>query len=204
MDTVSFTEMKHGTREEYQMLRKLELEHATHAPERIMETMAKFEEDTLPGYLITRLEHGLQAGTRAHRDGADIDWVVAAFLHDIGDALAPMNHDRFSAEVIRPFVREECAWTVEHHGTFQMLYYGHHLDWDRNARDQYRDSPYFQSCADFCERWDQSSFDPDYRSEPISFFEPLVREVFARKPWTPEVIRPGVVMGLPKLGNQAG
>ena len=78
---------------------------------------------TLEGYRITRLQHGLQSATRAERDGADIDWIVGALLHDIGDGLAPQNHDRFSAEVIRPFVRWDVAWVVEHHGIFQMLYY---------------------------------------------------------------------------------
>jgi predicted HD phosphohydrolase len=69
-----------------------------------------------------------------------------------------------SAEVIRPFVRWDVAWVVEHHGIFQMLYYAHHYGWDRNARDRFRDHPCFDSCAEFCERWDQSSFDPDYDS----------------------------------------
>ncbi|MCI1002644.1 HD domain-containing protein [Ochrobactrum sp. C6C9] len=197
MDVVNFTQMKDGTREEYQMLRKLELEYASHAPKRLLTELAKLEDDTLPGYKITRLDHALQAATRAYREGADIDWIVSALLHDIGDALAPMNHDRFSAEIIRPFVREECSWTVEHHGSFQMIYYGHHLDWDPNVRDAYRDSIYFQTCADFCERWDQSSFDPGYETEPLSFFEPMVDEVFARKPWSEEVLRKGVVVGLP-------
>jgi predicted HD phosphohydrolase len=32
----------------------------------------------------------------------------------------------------------------------------------------------------FCERWDQASFDPDYPSELLSTFEPMVREVFLR------------------------
>jgi predicted HD phosphohydrolase len=86
---------------------------------------------------------------------------------------------------------------VEHHGIFQMLYYGHHYGWDRNARDRFKDHPCFQSCADFCERWDQSSFDPDYPMKPLDHFEPLVREVFARKAYDPAVIREGEVVGLP-------
>jgi predicted HD phosphohydrolase len=32
----------------------------------------------------------------------------------------------------------------------------------------------------FCERWDQASFDPEYDSDPLESFEPLLREVFAR------------------------
>lgn len=200
MDIVSFTQMKDGTREDYQMLRKKELEYAGQTAGRLMAELAKLEEDTLPGYRITRLEHSIQSATRALREGADIDWIVSALLHDIGDALAPMNHDRFSAEIIRPFVRDECAWTVEHHGAFQMVYYAHHMDWDPNTRDAYRDSPYFQTCADFCERWDQSSFDPDYDSLPLETFRPHVEEVFARKPWDEDVLQKGKVVGLPPLG----
>lgn len=153
-------------------------------------------EVSLEGYKITRLDHGLQAATRAERDGADLDWIVGALLHDIGDGLAPQNHDRFSAEVIRPFVRWDVAWVVEHHGIFQMLYYAHHYGWDRNARERFKDHPCFESCATFCERWDQSSFDPGYEPMPLAHFEPLVREVFARKAYDPDVIREGYVSAL--------
>ncbi len=160
--------------------------------------LEKQGEDTLSGYQITRLDHGLQSATRAHRDGADIDWVVGALLHDVGDGLAPQNHDRFSAEVVRPFVREEVAWVIEHHGIFQMQYYAHHYVCDRDARDRFKDHPCFQSCADCCERWDQSSFNPDYQHETLGFFEPMVREVFSRKAYDPDVVQEGVVTGLPK------
>jgi predicted HD phosphohydrolase len=78
-----------------------------------------------------------------------------------------------------------------------MVYYAHHYGWNQHQRDKYRDSIYFQSCADFCERWDQSSFDPEYGSEPLSFFEPYVRRLFARKPYDRLVMQTGVVRGLP-------
>lgn len=197
--TVSFTRMKDGTREDYELLAELEKPYHAATPDRILDELRRQGETTLEGYRITRLDHGLQAGSRALREGADVDWIVGALLHDIGDGLAPQNHDRFSAEVIRPFVRWEVAWVVEHHGIFQMLYYRHHYGWDRNARDRYRKHPCFQTCAEFCERWDQSSFDPDYDSEPLEIFEPMVRDVFGRKAYDPEVVREGVVTGLPPL-----
>lgn len=196
---VSFRRMKDGTREDYELLAELEKPYHAATPDRILDELRRQGESTLEGYRITRLDHGLQAGSRALREDADIDWVVGALLHDIGDGLAPQNHDRFSAEVIRPFVRWEVAWVVEHHGIFQMLYYGHHYGWDRNARERYRQHPCFQACADFCERWDQSSFDPDYDSEPLETFEPMVREVFGRNAYDPEVLREGIVTGLPPL-----
>jgi predicted HD phosphohydrolase len=194
--TVSFTQMKDGTQEDYQLLHELEKPYLALTADRVLDEMRRHGETTLEGYRITRLDHGLQSATRAEADGADIDWVVGALLHDIGDGLAPQNHDRFSAEVIRPFVRWEVAWTVEHHGIFQMLYFGHHYGWDRDARDRYRDHPCFDTCAAFCERWDQASFDPEYLAKPLSYFEPMVREVFGRKAYDPEVIRDGELIGI--------
>ena len=196
MPKVSFTAMKDGTREDYEILAKLEKPFLALTTDRILTELRQSGETTLEGYQITRLEHALQSGTRAMRDGADIDWIVGALLHDIGDGLAPQNHDRMSAEVIRPFVRWDVAWTVEHHGIFQMLYYAHHYNWDRNARDRFRDHPVFKNCEEFCERWDQSSFDPEYPMEPLDTFEPMVKEVFKRKAYDPKIIREGYVSSL--------
>lgn len=199
METVSFTQMKDGTKEDYKLLEKAEKPYLAMTADRVLSELRRQGEDTLSGYKITRMDHGLQAATRARREGADIDWIVGALLHDIGDGLAPQNHDRFSAEVIRPFVRDEVAWVVEHHGIFQMLYYARHYGWDENARDEFKDHLHFKACADFCERWDQSSFDPDYQTDTVESFEPLVREVFARKAYDPAVLQEGVSKGLPEI-----
>ena len=197
MKTVDFTAMKDGTKEEYLFLKPLEDEHIKGTADRVLRELRLQEEETLPGYKISRLTHGLQSATRALNEGADIDWVVGALLHDIGDGLAPQNHDKFAAEILRPYMREEVVWTVEHHASFQMYYYAHHYGWNRHERERYRSSPWFDSCAAFCERWDQESFDPDYPSQPLESFEPLVREVFARTPWAAEVLRPGFIGSLP-------
>lgn len=194
--TVSFTAMKDGTKEDYLLLAELERPFQVMTADRVLAELRRAGEATLEGYRITRLDHGLQSATRAERDGADVDWIVGALLHDIGDGLAPQNHDRMSAEVIRPFVRWDVAWVVEHHGVFQMLYYAHHYGWDENARERFRDHPCFDSCAEFCERWDQSSFDPDYDTLPLAHFEPMVRAVFGRKAYDPAVIREGHVSPL--------
>jgi predicted HD phosphohydrolase len=198
MTTVSFTEMKNGTREEYAMLHEYERQNASGTAERVLRELARQAEETIGGYKVTRLEHALQSATRARREGADADWVVCALLHDIGDGLAPQNHDRFAAEIVRPFVREECTWVVEHHGAFQMIYYGHHLDWNQFERDKYRDSIHFDACAAFCERWDQNCFDPEYAYDPLESFAPVVGEVFDRKAYAPQVIRAGTALGLPQ------
>ncbi|HLY58948.1 MAG TPA: HD domain-containing protein [Stellaceae bacterium] len=197
MEQVAFTRMADGSREDYKLLQRLEPEFFGGTARRVIEELERQGKESLPGYKVSRLDHALQTATRALRDGADTDWIVAALLHDIGDGLAPQNHDKVAAEIVRPFLREECTWTVEHHGAFQMLYYAHHYGWDRNARDAYRDSRHFATCDAFCARWDQESFDPGYRCEPLSRFAPLVEEVFARKAYDPAVIRAGVAIGLP-------
>ncbi len=199
MKSVNFTAMKDGTRQEYEFLRDQEHQFVSMTPKRIMRELAAQADDTIGGYKITRLEHGLQSASRAEREGADIDWIVATLVHDIGDGLAPQNHDRMAAEIVRPFVREEVTWVVEHHGAFQMVYYAHHYGWDQYEREKYRDNPYYQSCVDFCERWDQSSFDPDYPSFELDHFEPMVSEVFSRKAYDPAVIQAGALKGLPAL-----
>ncbi len=190
MEQVKFTQMKDGTREEYEFLTEHETEYASGTADRLLKALVELDE-SLSGYQVTRLGHSVQSATRAWRDGADVDWVVSALLHDIGDIYAPYNHDEYAAAVLRPFVREQCAWVVEAHGDFQMIYYGHHVGGDPNKRDRHKDSPYFDDCAAFCERWDQASFDPDYDDLPLEFFAPMVREVFARKPYAPNVIQAG-------------
>ena len=117
-ERVTFTAMKDGTKEDYALLERLEKPFLALTADRVLDELRRAGEATLEGYQITRLDHGLQSGTRALRAGADLDWVVGALLHDVGDGLAPQNHDRMSAEVIRPCVRWEVSWTVEHHGLF--------------------------------------------------------------------------------------
>lgn len=195
--TVSFTQMKDGTRQDYELLDQLERPYHSGTADRLLGELEQQGKETLSGYRITRLEHGLQAATRARRDGADLDWVVAALLHDIGDRLAPQNHDRMAAEILRPFVREEVSWVVEHHGIFQMVYYAHHYGWDPEARQRFSGHRYFNSCAAFCERWDQASFDPDYPMDSLASFEEDVHAVFARKAYDPKVLLEGETHGLP-------
>lgn len=192
MDTVSFRQMKDGTKEDYEFLTAHEIDHTRHTAKRLLSALADLDQ-SLSGYQITRLGHSVQSATRAWRGGADTDWVVAALLHDIGDIYAPYNHDEYAATILKPFLREQCTWCVATHGDFQMLYYGQHLDgFDQHKRDRHRGNAYFDDCAEFCERWDQASFDPEYDNLPLEFFAPLVEEVFARKPYDPAVIRAGL------------
>jgi len=196
MEEVSFTRMKDGTKEEYEFLNAHDIDHSRHTADRLLKALVELDR-SLSGYRVTRLGHSVQCATRAWRDGADIDWVTGALLHDIGDIYAPYNHDEYAAAILKPFIREQVTWCVHTHGDFQMLYYGHHLQGlDRHKRERHRGHPYFDDCAEFCERWDQASFDPDYNDLPLEFFAPIVREVFARSPYDRNVLRPGQRLAL--------
>jgi predicted HD phosphohydrolase len=181
---VSFRRMADGTREDYLLLDESERRYATGLSTRVLEGLAKLDH-SLEGYPVSRLQHSLQAATRALRDGADEELIVAALLHDIGDELAPYNHAEFAASIIRPYVRAEVTWIVAQHGLFQNYYYVHHFGGDRNARDRLRGHRYYPACVHFCAAWDQCSFDPDYPSEPLEYFGPMVRRIFAREPHDP-------------------
>jgi predicted HD phosphohydrolase len=195
MDTVKFRCLSEGDREDFEFLEECDTAYASNVGERLIQTLASLE-NAMSGFQITRLEHCLQSTTRAWFDGADIDWIVSTLLHDIGDIHAPYDHDEYAALILRPFVREQCTWTVKNHGDFQKFYFAAQLDEDPHVRDQYQDEPYFDDCVQFCELWDQKSFDPAYTSLSIDFFSPFVMEVFNRKPYETAVIKSGERVGL--------
>ena len=182
MKKVNFTEMKNGSKEDYELLEKYEKNFERKTADRLIKYLAS-QTTTLEGYQITRLEHSLQAATRAYKNGESEEMVVATLLHDIGDDLAPMNHSQYAASIIRPYVSEKTYWIILHHGLFQTYYSAHHLGGDRNARGKFKNHKYYQDTVDFCDKYDQSSFDPNYKSMSLEEFEPMVKKIFDRKPF---------------------
>ena len=183
MDKVNFTQMKDGSKEDYLLLDKHEKKYIEGTADRLLKFMSGLN-STLEGYKISRLEHSLQTATRALNDRAGDEMIVAALFHDIGDELAPLNHSEYAAAVLKPYVSEKTRWIGEKHGEFQMYYYAHHLGGNRNQRDKYRGHKYYQETIDFCEKWDQMSFDPNFKSLPLKEFEPFVKKIFGRKPYS--------------------
>ena len=175
--------MKNGTKQDYLFLDKKEKDFANKTAERILEFMSNLTK-TLEGYQISRLEHSLQSATRAYNNGENEEMVVATLLHDIGDELAPMNHSEYAATILKPFVSKRTHWIIEKHGEFQMYYYAHHLGGNKNQRDKYKDHEYYQDTINFCEKYDQNSFDPNYKSFSLEFFKPMVKKIFSRKPYS--------------------
>ena len=178
MSKVSFTQMKDGSKEEYELLSKFEQEFAKNLPDRILEVLKNLD-DSLDGYQVSRFEHSLQSATRAEKDGADEEMVVATLLHDIGDTLASANHADLAATMLQPFISEKNYWIVKHHGIFQGYYFFDYVGLDKNLRDQFKDHEHWNDCAEFCAIYDQNSFDPEYENMTLEEFEPMVKSVFS-------------------------
>jgi len=172
--------MDDATAAEMELIRD---EAAIHRRDHWLDTIVRLLESVKGypfGYRADRYKHSLQSAIRAHREGARVDLVIAALLHDIGDDLCPDNHSEVAAAILRPVLDDEAVWVVKHHGVFQTYHYGDKLGIPTDSRDRYRDSPYFGTCAHVCAAWDQESFGPDYNSEPLESFMPILEEVFSR------------------------
>tara|TARA_R110000868_G_scaffold2321_7_gene17318 strand:- start:36652 stop:37242 length:591 start_codon:yes stop_codon:yes gene_type:complete len=173
-----FRAMEEGTAEDWSAIAGAFGPFAANLPDRVLKHLSLLDGD-YGGFPIDRLQHSLQTATRAHRDGRDEEYVVMALLHDIGDTLGSYNHPDIAAAILAPFLSEENQWIVAKHGVFQGYYFFHHLGMDRDMREQFRGHEHFAACEEFCAKYDQAAFDPDYVSEPLEFFEPMVRRVMA-------------------------
>ncbi len=178
-ERAQFHSMEEGTQEDWAIIARDYVGFAAGLPDRVLAHLRLLDGD-FGGFPIDRLTHSLQTATRAHRDGRPESYVVMALLHDIGDTLGSYNHPEIAAAILQPFVSEEEHWICRNHGAFQGYYYFHYLGIDRNVREKHRDNPHFEACAEFCAKYDQAAFDPDYDTLPLDFFEPMVRRVMAR------------------------
>jgi predicted HD phosphohydrolase len=183
MTATSFTRMDQSTAEQWAAISR---EHVAAWP-RIAESvlgMLRQLEGIVEGFAVDQLTHCLQTATRAERDGADEEVVVASLCHDMGKVVTDANHGAVAAEMLKPFVRDDVYWMVKVHQDFQGRHYFGFMGQDPDAREQYRGHPAFDLTARFADEWDQTSFDPEYDTLPLEHFEPLVRRVFAHpKRW---------------------
>ena len=135
--------------------------------------------DIRDGFLTDQLTHSLQTATMAERAGADDEMVFASLCHDIGKAISAPNHGAISAEIIKPYVRDDVYHTILNHQDFQGRHYYHHFGAPTDLREQFRNESWFALCEEFTDDWDQQAFDPDYDTLPLDHFEPLVRKITA-------------------------
>jgi predicted HD phosphohydrolase len=180
-----FTRMDTGTDADFAVLRHVHEQTLAALPDRLFALLGDLAKDT--AYNITRYDHCLQTATHALKDGKDEEYVVVALLHDICEPLGPFNHGEVIGSILRPFISRDNAWMLAQHGLFQTYFYARHMGLDPDARDRFKSDPAYEQTVEFCARYDEVSFDPAYKSEPLSTFDPMVRRLLT-KPW----VAPGV------------
>jgi predicted HD phosphohydrolase len=178
----TFTRMDESTAEQWAVIGVETMQNQGRVAERVLEMLRSLETIT-DGFAVDQLVHCCQTATRAEREGADTEVVVAALCHDIGKVVSVHNHPAIAAEILRPYVRSEVYDMIRVHQDFQGRHYFHHFGGDPDAREQHRealDAEVFALAERFADEWDQTAFDPDYETLPLEHFEPMVREVFSR------------------------
>ncbi len=174
----SFTAMDHSTREQWMTIAEETVANQPRVAEQILAMLNQLASIT-DGFAVDQRMHCLQTATRAQRAGADDEMIVASLCHDIGKVISVANHPKIAAEILKPYVRDEVYQVIRAHQDFQGRHYYEHLGMDPNSREQYEGEAWFALAASFADDWDQSSFDPDYDTESLEHFEPLVRQIFA-------------------------
>ena len=107
-----------------------------------------------------------------------------SLLHDMTETTATKNHGGVAAAFMEPYLSPKVTWMLQKHEIFQGHYYFHYYGQDRNVREKlYKDHEYYEDLVDWCEKYDQRSFDPSYPSFPLTYFKKYIDEVFSRKPY---------------------
>ncbi len=150
-------------------------------PGRILRQL-RLLEPIVEGMEVDQLAHSLQTATRAERDGASLDIVAAALVHDLGKTISNANHPAVAAEIVRPWLSEEATWVIKVHQDFQGIHYFARMGLDPMMRLRHADHPSYALAAHFVDEWDNRAFDPGYPTLPLEHFAPMVAEVFSRPP----------------------
>lgn len=150
--------------------------------EHVLRLLSASAHDTSFGYMVNNYRHCLQSATMALRDGLGAEDVVVALLHDVGFTVCPANHGDFAASLLGAYISDRNYWMLQHHGTFQNFHSPNLPGVNRLEREKWRGHQYFDWAAEFVAKYDQAACDPSYCEEPLTLFEPLVREIFSRSP----------------------
>lgn len=176
---MAFTRMDQGKVEEWMIIGQQVIKRQEGMPA-VITGMLRQLEVQVDGFAIDQLKHGLQTATRAVRDGANEELIVAALCHDIGKVISVDNHPAIAAEILRPYVSDETYEIVRTHQDFQGRHYYALMGKDPDERRKYQGMPWYQLACKFTDEWDQASFDPAYETLPLEYFQPMIERVFCR------------------------
>jgi len=154
-------------------------------PARIIHQLLLLE-PIVEGMEVNQLEHSLQTASRAERDGATLDIVVAGLVHDLGKGISNENHPAIAAEMVRPWLSADAYWVIKVHQDFQGIHYFAFMGLDPMMRRRHQGHPCYELAERFVDQWDNNAFDPGYDTLPLEHFVPMVEEVFRRPARRPE------------------
>lgn len=199
-NTVDFRSLAEGTKADFDLMTAAYVEacNSTHLTNRALGLLEQLNTPaTKLGARISLYEHSLQTATRALRAGEDDETVVIALLHDVGELLSPSSHGDIANALLLPYISPKSQWVLKMHEIFQGYHYFHHVGGNRHQREDYKDHEFYEACKQFCDLYDQTSFDDGYVSLPIESFRPLVEKIFSRKPywWQPDHPKASAVTG---------
>jgi len=182
LGTVRFTSLDQCTKEEWDLIIRHHEAHYAQEGALADEVLLILQRQKGPklGFKVDRFEHSLQTATRALRANESEEFVCCALLHDIGDTIAPENHCEASAAILRPYVSDDHLWMVQNHVVFTGYYFFHFSGLDRFEHRKFREHSAYDLTMRFVRDYDCPSFDPDYNTEPLETFVPMVRRIFAK------------------------
>src|SRR5437773_11497379 len=139
---MSFTRMDQGKIEDWMAIGRAITQRQASMPG-IIKTMLLQLEEQVDGFAVNQLHHCLQTATRALREGAPEELIVAALCHVIGKVISVENHPAIAAEILKPYVSAETYEIVRSHQDFQGRHYYALLGKDPEARQQYVGRPWY-------------------------------------------------------------
>jgi predicted HD phosphohydrolase len=132
------------------------------------------------GRSVDQLTHSLQAASHAVRAGANDDLIVAALCHDIGKVVSWDDHEKLSADIIKPYVSSTAYFVVAKHHDFLAIYNVNRSGLDPFLfRERYAGKRWYKTATVFADEWDSMAYDPDAKPLPLRYFEPMVKRVFS-------------------------
>ena len=88
------------------------------------------------------------------------------------------NYTKNNTNLVLLDVRTEEEWNADGKPD------GDKIGLNPKESQKFKDHKHFLAAVNFCEKWDQTSFDPNYNTLPLDYFKPMIAEVFSREPWT--------------------
>lgn len=177
-----FRALAEASAEDWRIIEQAERAYRlAHPGEGLLKLLGAFEHADALGAPINVYRHCLQTATRVLEAGGDDELVVVALFHDLPECFSDAHHGELAAAMLSPWLGESRRWLLARHVEFQTYHFANHPARERNERERFRGHPCFAATAEFCERFDQCSFDRSYPTRPLATFAPIVHRFIAAR-----------------------